>query len=255
MESHREEKAPLLSVVIPSFNEGLQLGNFLMDIQNYLDSRDFKSEVLVIDDASTDTSEALLREFAGVQPFRIFRNSENQGKGYSVRRGILASQGDYILILDADGAYRISALDDFLAPLRTGAHDIALGNRRIHQSRFVLQPKYLPYVYVRHLTGVMFNLIARSSVLPGFTDTQCGYKCFSRKAAMDIFKRLRIPGFCFEVEALAIAVRRGYRCIDIPVTFYYCGEPSSIRVFPHALYFLRDIFLIRRNMMLGVYDD
>jgi dolichyl-phosphate beta-glucosyltransferase len=254
MGSNQEIRTPLLSVVIPAFNQGPEIRLFLENVRDYLDTQEFQSEILVVDDASTDATYEFISEFKAIQSFRIFKNSSNHGKGYSVKKGVMASRGTYILVVDADSAYNISSLNNFLTPLRKGKCDIALGNRRMSHSRFVLRPKYLPYIYVRHLTGVMFNLIARTIVLPGFMDTQCGYKCFSRNAALDIFKRLRITGFCFDVEALSLAVKLGYRCLDVPVTFYYYGEPSSIRVFPHALHFLRDLVLIRRNMILGVYD-
>ena len=255
MRSYQEIEAPLLSVVIPSFNEGHQIKLFLNNVRDYLGSREFQSEILIVDDASTDDTEKFLSEYRKEASFRIFRNSSNRGKGYSVKRGIMSSRGEYILTVDADSAYKIASLDDFLTPLQKGKCDIALGNRRMSHSRFVLRPKYLPYVYVRHLTGVMLNWIVRLTVLPGFTDTQCGFKCFTRKAALDIFKCMKIPGFCFDVEVLALAVSLGYVCFDVPVTFYYYGEPSSIRVFPHTIHFLRDLFLIRRNIALGVYDD
>ena len=255
MGSNQEIGAPLLSVVVPCFNEGPQIKLFLDNIRDYLGFREFQSEILVVDDASTDDTGKVLSEYRKKPPFRILRNSSNRGKGYSVKKGVMSSKGSYILVVDADRAYKISALDDLLTPLRKGQSHIALGNRRMSHSRFVLTPKYLPYVYVRHLTGVMFNLIVRLTVLPGFTDTQCGCKCFTRKAALDIFSRLKIPGFCFDVEVLALAVKLGYDCLDVPVTFYYYGEPSSIRIFPHMFHFLRDLFLIRRNTVLGVYDD
>ncbi len=253
MGSGEESSRFLLSVVIPSYNEGPEILLFLKDVRDYLDTRGFGSEILVVDDASTDGTYDLLVELERAGPYRVFRNAVNRGKGYSVRKGVLASKGDYILTMDADNAYSISALDDFLMPLRKGTCHIALGNRRIPNSRFVLSPKFLPYVYVRHLTGIMFNRIVQRFLLSGFSDTQCGYKCFRRDAAMRIFRQLRILGFCFDVEVLVLASEFGYACIDIPVTFRYNGEPSSIRLFPHTFIFLRDLFLIRRNRLRGVY--
>ena len=156
--------------------------------------------------------------------------------------------------MDADSAYDIKSLNDFLKPLLEEKCDIAIGNRRLRRSRFVLRPKYLPYVYARHLIGKIFNLFSRMIVLPGFTDTQCGYKCFRRNPAVDIFRRQRLKGFCFDVEVLFLAVKLGYRCLEVPVTFYYHGEPSSIRVFPHSLYFMLDLARIRINDFLRRYD-
>ena len=253
METRQGKERPLLSVVIPSFNEGDKIRFFLETAKGYLDTRGFKYEILVVDDASTDSTWQTTSRLAKDPPFTFLRNETNHGKGYSVKKGVLASHGSYILTIDADSAYRISDLNDMLEPLLKDQCDISLGNRRMPQSRFVLRPKFLPYIYIRHLTGLIFNAIVRAAVLPDFTDTQCGYKCFKRHAAMDIFERQHIEGFCFDVETLSLAVRLGYRCVDVPVTFYYSGEPSSIRLFPHALHFLKDLLKIRRNLCSGIY--
>jgi dolichyl-phosphate beta-glucosyltransferase len=243
-----------LSVVIPSFNEGAKIGAFLREVQTYLKQQHFRTEIVVVDDASTDSTYDVLRRFSEFHPIRILRNSTNSGKGYSVKEGVMASRGRFLLVVDADRAYAISSLNDLLTPLLGGKYDIAVGNRRMNSSRFVLSPRFLPYVYFRHLLGEIFNIFTRMVVLKGFTDTQCGFKCFSRKAAVDIFGLQRITGFCFDVEVLFLAAKRGYRCVEVPVTFYYNGEPSSIRLFPDALHFLLDLVRIRFNNFIGRYN-
>lgn len=244
----------LLSVVIPSFNEGSKIGAFLQDVQYYLEQQNFHAEIVVVDDGSTDSTQEVLNQLRESYPICILRNDMNSGKGYSVKEGVMASSGKFILVMDADNAYIISSLNDFLTPLIGGEYDIAVGNRRINSSRFVLSPKYLPYVYVRHLLGQIFNMFTRMIVLQGYTDTQCGYKCFSREAAIEIFRMQRIKGFCFDVEVLFLAAKLGYRCVEVPVTFYYDGEPSNIRLFPDALYFLLDLVKIRFNDIMKRYD-
>lgn len=254
MQKESEPKDILLSVVIPSFNEASKIGPFLDDVYHYLERRSFSAEIIVVDDASTDSTHSVLNQFAASHPISMLQNDTNSGKGYSVKRGVMASRGKFILFMDADGAYSISSLDAFLTPLLEGKYDIVVGNRRISDSRFVMSPRHLPYVYLRHLLGQMFNWFTTMVVLSGYTDTQCGYKCFSRKAAMEIFGLQRIKGFCFDVEILFVARRLGYRCLEVPVTFHYDGEPSSVRLFPHAFHFLLDLVSIRLNHILRRYN-
>ncbi len=254
MQAKPESEDILLSVVLPSFNEGEKIGAFLKDIQHCLERQDFKAEIIVVDDASTDSTYKVLNQFKESHPIRILRNDTNSGKGHSIKQGALAARGKFILTMDADNAYPISSLYDFLSPLLRDECDIVLGNRRINASRFVLSPKHLPYVYVRHLLGQLFNMFTRSIVLPKYTDTQCGCKCFSREAAMNILKLQSIKGFCFDVEVLFLAEKLGYRCVEVPVTFYYDGEPSSVRIFPHAFYYLLDMVRIRFNDIMGRYN-
>jgi dolichyl-phosphate beta-glucosyltransferase len=244
----------LLSVVIPSFNEESEIGNFLGDVRSYLEQQNFNAEIIVVDDASTDSTYEVLNQFRESYPIRILRNNVNAGKGHSVKEGVMASRGKFVVVMDADSAYAISSVYDFLSPLVEAEYDIAVGNRRIYSSRFVLSPKHLPYVYVRHLLSQIFNVFTRMIVLPKYTDTQCGYKCFSRKAAIELFALQRIKGFCFDVEVLFLAEKQGYRCVEVPVTFYYDGEASTVKLFPLALYFLLDLIRIRFNDILGRYD-
>jgi len=244
----------LLSVVLPCYNEEEKIGSLLQDIQHYLEQQDFNAEIIVVDDRSTDSTHKILNQFCKSHPIGILRNETNSGKGYCVKRGVMASRGKYILFMDADRAYSISALYDFLTPLLRGECDVVLGNRRIHRSRFVLSPKYLPYIYLRHLLGQIFSVLSRWIVLPRYTDTQCGYKCFSRKAGVRIFELQRTKGFCFDVEFLFLAEKLGYRCMEVPVIFHYDGEPSSVRLFPHSLYYLLDLIRIRFNDSMGRYN-
>ena len=244
----------LISLVIPVFNQEAEIGSFLESIYSYLAQQSFHAEIIVVDDASTDSTSEVLEKISSSQLVRILRNNINSGKGYSVKQGVMVSKGRFVLVMDGDGAYDISTMDHLLSPLLEDKCDVVLGSRRIEHSRFVLSPKYLPYVYIRHLLGQIFNFFTRITVLPKFNDTQCGYKCFSRKAAADIFSRQRVKGFCFDVEVLFLAIKLGYRCLEIPVTFYYHGEPSTVRLLPDSLYLLRDLVRIRLNDILGRYD-
>ena len=244
----------LLSVILPAFNEEATIGAVLQDIKHYLEQQNYDAEIIVVDDASTDSTYQVLSQFNKSHPIRILRNSSNAGKGYSVKKGIMASSGRFLLVMDADGAYTLSSLNDFLVPLLEGKYHVAVGNRRLHSSRFVMSPTHLPYVYVRHLIGLAFNMFSKVIVLQKITDTQCGYKCFCREAAMEIFRLQRLKGFCFDVEVLFLAKKLGYRCVEVPVTFHYDGERSSVRLLPHSLYYVLDLVKIRLNDTLGRYS-
>lgn len=253
MQAKTESEDVLLSVVLPAFNEEEGIGALLQDIKYHLQHQNYGGEIIVVDDASTDSTYKILSQFNESYPICILRNSSNSGKGYSVKKGIMASSGRFILVMDADGAYTLTSLNDFLVPLLGGEYDIAIGNRRLHRSRFVMSPRHLPYVYVRHLIGLTFNMFTKMIVLQRYTDTQCGYKCFSREAAKQIFRLQRIRGFCFDVEVLFLAKKLGYRYVEVPVTFHYDGERSSVRLFPHSVYYLFDLIRIRLNDILRRY--
>jgi dolichyl-phosphate beta-glucosyltransferase len=255
MQARPESNDILLSIVLPAFNEATEIGSLLQDIKYQLERQNYNAEIIVVDDASTDATFKVLSQFNESYPIRILRNSSNSGKGYSVKKGVLASSGRFILVMDADGAYTLSSLNDFLVPLLEGEYDMAVGNRRLQNSRFVMSPRHLPYVYVRHLIGLTFNMFAKIIVLKRYTDTQCGYKCFRRKAATEIFRLQRIKGFCFDVEVLFLAKKLGYRFVEVPVTFHYDGEQSSVRLFAHSLHYLFDLVNIRLNDILGRYRN
>ena len=244
----------LLSVILPAFNEEATIGAVLQDIKHYLEQQNYDAEIIVVDDASTDSTYQVLSQFNESHPICILQNRGNSGKGYSVKKGIMASSGRFLLVMDADGAYTLSSLNDFLLPLLGGEYHIAVGNRRLHSSRFVMSPRHLPYVYVRHLIGLTFNMFSKLIVLQRSTDTQCGCKCFCREAAIGIFRLQRIKGFCFDVEVLFLAKKLGYRCVEVPVTFHYDGERSSVRLLPHSLYYVLDLVKIRLNDTLGRYS-
>ncbi len=100
--------------------------------------------------------------------------------------------------------------------------------------------------------GRMFNLIVKILAVPGFQDTQCGFKCFRRAAAMDILSRQTINGWAFDVELLYLARRLGYTIKEVPINWYY-RENSRINPFRDAVEMVREVFRIRLNDLQGVY--
>lgn len=194
-----------------------------------------------MDDGSRDAT----AERAQASGATVLRNEGNRGKGYAVRRGMLAARGERRLMTDADLSTPIEQLERLEARMDEG-HDVVIGSRALPDSRIeVRQPWY------RENMGRLFNLFVRALTVPGIRDTQCGFKLFTAAAARDVFSAARLDGFSFDVEALFLARRNGYRIAEVPVvwrndTATRVGLLGGFLAFP-------DLLRIRANAWTGRY--
>jgi dolichyl-phosphate beta-glucosyltransferase len=204
-------KGPALSVVIPAYNEALRLPATLARVRDHLAARAAAHEILVVDDGSTDATAEVARAAGG--PVRLLRHEPNRGKGYAVRRGMLAATGGRRLMSDADLSTPIEELARLEAEIDRG-FDVAIGSRAVAGARIeVRQPAY------REAMGRLFNRLVQALLLPGLADTQCGFKLFTAAAAEAAFSVSRLDGFSFDVEALYVARRRGLRIAEVPIVW------------------------------------
>jgi len=157
----------------------------------------------------------------------------------------MSASGEYLLFCDADLAVPIDEADNFLPP-RLPDCDIAIGSREAEGARRYGEP------FRRHLMGRVFNLVVRGLLLPGLQDTQCGFKCFRRDVARDLFAAGTVHGWSFDVEILHIARLRGYRVVEVPVQWYY-GEESKVRPLRDTWRMLNELLKIRENGGRGLY--
>jgi len=240
---------PALSIVIPAYNEQSRLPGTLTRVLAYLDSAPWREpEVLVVDDGSRDLTAALVEEWAGRDPrVRLLRNPGNRGKGYSVRHGMMEARGEWVLFSDADLSAPIEELDALWAALERTPAAVAIGSRAlnrgligVHQSKF------------RETAGRFFNLVMRLVCGLPFWDTQCGFKLFRRDAARDVFSRLRLERFGFDVEALFIARLKGYKTIEVPVRWNH-ADGTKVSMFRDSADMFLDLLRVRRNQLLGRY--
>ena len=228
--------APIsLSVVIPAFNEEKRLPETLAAIVSFLRSRKESFEVVVVDDGSTDRTADLARQ-AGPE-VRVLQNPGNRGKGYSVRNGMLNAKGDWRLMSDADLSTPIEELDSLRAAVTDGA-EIAIASRAVAGAKLEKRQSI-----ARESSGRFFNLIVRLLHLPGIKDTQCGFKLFSAKAAEAAFHDSRLDGFAFDVEALVLARRAGFRIREVPVIWR--NDEQSRVSFGRGLAAFVDLFRLR----------
>ena len=234
-----------LSLIIPAHNEEHRLPPTLKTVDAFLEKQGFESEIVVVENGSQDLTAVVVEAFAADHPrVRLLRES-GRGKGLAVRRGMLEGTGAYRFICDADLSMPIAELTKFLPPAVTGC-DVAIGSREVAGSRRFNEPPY------RHFQGRVFSNLVKLFALPGFEDTQCGFKCFSAAAAEDLFSVQVFDGMSFDVEVLYIAVQRGYRVQEIPIDWYYRAE-SRVNPIADPVRMLSDILKIRRNWRQGLY--
>lgn len=246
-----------LTVVIPSYNE---MGNLrkgtLSKVQKYLDKLDFTYEVIVVDDGSTDGSRDFVKKFTEEEKeFRIIENSHS-GKAGAVTTGVLDAKGEYVLFADMDQATPIEELEKLLAFTKKG-YDVVIGSRSSNREG-------APFTRKVMAKGMM---VLRSAIvgLPEIRDTQCGFKLFTHKSAMDVFEKVKLShgGFKtigrssvtagFDIELLFVAKNKGYKIKEVPVDWLYV-ETRRVSPLKDSVEGFFELFKIRKKIMTGKYS-
>lgn len=236
-----------LSIIIPAHNEEARLPSTLRDIDDWIATKDIAIEVIVVENGSSDATADVVRGFQDEYPYVRLIADVPRGKGIAVREGMLAARGTSRFLCDADLSMPIGELDKFLTPENAGA-DVAIGSREAPGAQRVGEPAY------RHLMGRVYNLVVKIVALPGFEDTQCGFKMFRGEIADDVFRSARLHGWGFDPEVLYIARKRGYDIVEVPIEWHYEDE-SRVRPIHDTLDMLRELITIRRNDRSGLYDE
>lgn len=254
----RRTESPYLSVVVPVWNGAAQLARTLYALHHLLANEPYTTELIVVDDCSGPEAVHVIHAFRedvrrGDARVRVVRNDDNRGKGYSVKRGMLAATGALRVFVDADLAYPPEDIDAIVDALEKG-NDVAVACRLLPSSRYIMSPSFFPYLFSRHLMSRAYNTLVRRLLLGEILDSQAGLKGFTREAAELIFPRLTIQRFGFDVECLYIAQRHGQQLVQVPVTFRYDDEPSTIRFARDGTRMLTDLARILVNARRGHYD-
>lgn len=214
---------PYLSVIIPAYNEEKRIEKTLLSIYQYLAKQNYDYEILVVNDGSNDrTSEVVSNLKEKIKNLILINNKENRGKGYVVKQGMLEAKGKLRLFMDADNSTTIDHLEKFYPYLKEngGDYDIVIASIGIKGAKVAYGEKFYKRIF-----GKLGNLWIQFWLLPGIWDTQRGFKLFSAKAGEDVFKRVEDPGWSFDVEALAIAKKLGYKIKEIPINWQ--NDPQS----------------------------
>ena len=242
-----------LSIIIPAYNEERRLPPSLEKIVAFLQVQPYTSEVMVVENGSTDATTQVVQAFIDARQNRSDKVRctllhSNPGKGAAVKRGMLAAQGMYRFICDADLAMPIEEITKFLPPIHAdGAFDIAIASRELPGAVRYNEPTY------RHVMGRVFNFLVRLLAVPDIQDTQCGFKMFTCEAALSLFPLQRIDGWGFDVEVLYVAQQHGLHLVEVPINWYY-QDDSRVRPIHDTVNMVRELLKIRRNGRAGLYD-
>lgn len=238
---------PNYSIVIPAYNESARIPAALEQVVACVREHGWDAEVIVVNDGSTDRTAELVRDFARNAPeVRLIENPGNRGKGYSVRAGMLQALGEVVMFTDADLSSPIEEAERLFAAIAAGA-DLAIGSRWLERNRQTQrQPLY------RQVFGRCFNAVTRLVMGLPFADTQCGFKAFTRHAAQTVFQLQTIERWGFDPEILFIALKRGFRVVEVPVTWGH-DERTRMSYIRDGAQMLGEIATIRWNALRGQY--
>jgi glycosyltransferase involved in cell wall biosynthesis len=235
---------PRFSIVIPCFNEEGRVSETLRATIEYLAAKAPESELIVVNDGSTDATGTIARQILSETKIatRLLENFPNRGKGAAVRTGLLAAREPIGLFSDADLSTPIEETPELIEPIANGEVDIAFGSRALDRSLIgVHQP------WRREQAGRVFNLLVRVATGLPFWDTQCGFKAFRLDVCRPILEEARIDGFAFDVELLYLAHRAGLRIREIPVRWNH-AEGSKVSFFKDSLRMLREVVALRARL-------
>ncbi|CAA9543911.1 MAG: hypothetical protein AVDCRST_MAG73-2217 [uncultured Thermomicrobiales bacterium] len=252
----RDRADPVLSLIVPAYNEASRIAATVTSAVAYLDAQDDPYELIVVDDGSEDETAAIARSAAAGHPSVSVLSIPHGGKAAATRAGIVHARGELIAFSDADLATPLPYLVELRQAIVNGA-DVAIGSREGMGARRLGEPAY------RHVMGRGFNWLVRLMVLPGLDDTQCGFKMFRRDAARAILQKSRLYAdaaevvngprvTAFDVELLVVARRLGHRIQPVPVVWTY-GSQSKVNPARDTWHNFRDVVRVRLNDWRGTY--
>lgn len=226
-----------VSFIIPVYNEEIRIGNTLSKVLDYFSGADYSTEVVVVDDGSTDRTSVIVRSFG--DSVKLLSYGKNLGKGAAVRYGMLLARGNYRVFSDADLSTPIYEINKILEKLTNGA-DVCIGSRALDPSMIrEHQPFY------REFMGKTFNKFVQLLIMKGIEDTQCGFKGFTAESAEFLFSRSRIDGFSFDVEILYLAQKAKMKIEQVPVEWYN-DRRTKVHPFRDSLNMFYELLKIKR---------
>lgn len=243
---------PTISIIVPAYNEEARIGQTLRTILAYLNEHYESTELIVVDDGSSDNTTQVAQQSvvnAGSVNTRIIRNQTNRGKGHAVRTGLLAARAPVALFSDADLSTPISEMPKLIEPIQAGECDLVFGSRALDRSLIgVHQP------WRREQGGKIFNLIVRLSTGLPYWDTQCGFKAFRMDLCRPLIEMAIVDRFAFDVELLYMAQLAGLRLREIAVRWDH-NDGSKVNVLRDSIRMFGEVRAIRRRVLRGEYGQ
>src|SRR6267154_1610612 len=241
-----------LSIIVPAYNEAARLGPSLRTIVDYLKQQRDQSEVIVVDDGSTDNTATVAEESladSGAVATRVIRYDQNRGKGYAARTGLLAARANIALFSDADLSTPITETPKLLDPILSGECDLVFGSRALDRRLIGVHQSWR-----REQGGRLFNLIVRVATGLPFWDTQCGFKAFRMNVCRPLIEAAQIDRFGFDVELIYLAHLAHLRLREVPVRWDH-DPASKVLVMRDSFRMFDEVRRIRREVDRGIYSE
>ena len=242
------EAAPDLSFAIPVKDGAAYLDETLDQVSAFAAEQGRSYELIVVDDGSSDTTQALLRARATRDPrLRVVTHTRNRGKGAALKSAAAHSRGALLITCDADASYDLATARAAIAAIEAGA-DAAIGNRRDARSQFVLHPRQFAYIGLRHAVGWIYMRLARSLTGIQVADVQCGFKCYRGELARELFPQVEEDRFAFDLELIALMQQQRCKIAELPVVYTDREQPTTVRLLRDGGSMLRRMLRISANL-------
>lgn len=244
-------KYPEISVVVPCYKESMVIEENVIAIFSYLFEHFERFEIIVVTDGSPDDTATKVRMLGLKQPnipLKLISFKRNQGKGAAVKEGVLATQYDPVLFIDADLTIPISELGKFMPTLEIS--DIAIASRLVPGTIFEENTPWYRVVLARGFHLLQILLLGNFE----YSDTQCGFKLFRKNVAQTLFEQIRIKRFAFDAELLFLAKKMSYSVAVLPVTIKKDLRNTNVHVLQDPLNMLFALLKIRLCDWLNLYS-
>ncbi len=240
--------SPTISFVLPCYNEGARIAASLATLDGWFGGA---AEIVVVDDGSEDDTVAHAQRYADAHGHVRVHRVPHRGKGAAIRAAVPLVRGEAVVIVDADLAFDRESVRRAVNAL--AASEMAVGNRRHHDSYYEVPVRLFGFLYRRHLVGLVFNAFVRSMLPVGVRDTQCGLKAFRRTCLARIAPALSVDGFAIDVEMFLVARALGVRLAEVPVQVRYETAQSSVKLALSARSMAAEVLGIALRRLRGRY--
>ncbi len=234
----------MVSVIIPAYNEEQRIRRTVVAIEACMQETLDNFEILVVNDGSSDRTRDVVKSMEDGR-IKLLSYEKNKGKGGAVKFGVEHAAGDYIVFTDADLPYPPEKISEAVSMLKSGA-DLVLG-KRVHVENGGKYPWY------RTLMSKVFGLWVKLVLGIREKDTQCGFKAFTKEAAKNIFKKVTLSGWGFDVEVIFLAESLDYLIMRLPVELFHEREGSKINIKKATMNMIREVLKVRKNRKSGIY--
>ncbi len=234
----------MITIIVPAFNEELRITPTIDAILAALRRKTKDFEILVVNDGSTDNTKAVVESLENEQ-IKLLSYETNRGKGGAVKFGVEHARGDYIVFTDADLPYPPNNIHLACEKLASGTA-VVLGKREMKENGG-------QYPWYRRVMSNGFGLLVKAVLHIKTKDTQCGFKAFRKEAAQDIFSRVTLSGWGFDMEVIFLAENLGYTTERLTVELFHDKKNSKINPVRDAIAMTKEVFKVKKNFKQGKY--